>query len=96
MLFMTAILVGYTAKAEDGAFLYHDWLASLARTTSHRLNTFFTTESHASGYQALASIHTLQAYSLNVRVFDLLRFGVRSLTLPPLFLVIFLFLSVLF
>ena len=75
MLLMAGIHVRNTAEAEHGAFLDHDWLAALAWTTSHRLDTFFTTKFHAISYQALASVHALQADSLYICIFDLLRFG---------------------
>ena len=75
MLLMAGILVRYTAEAEYGAFLDHDWLAALAWTTCHRLDTFFTTEFHAIGHQALAPVHALQANSLDIRFFNLFRFG---------------------
>ena len=93
---MAAIFVGDTAEAEHGAFLDHDWLASLGRTTStsHRLDAFFPTEFQASAHQALDFVRALQAYSLDIQLFNLIRFGERSLPIPPLFHAIFAFLTV--
>ena len=96
MVIMAAISVGYTAEAKHGAFLNHDRLAALARTTSHRLDALFTTKFHSSGNQALEFVHALQAYSLKILILDRLSFGERSLPLPLLFHAIFILLSVFF